>query len=61
MIKILTRKFYRLKTSTNYLRLMKLYHILFGEKFQKKINIPDFYDLSIHRKDIINKIIERKF
>ncbi len=60
MIKILTRKFYRLKTSTNYLRLIKLYHILFGEKFQKKINIPDFYDLSIHRKDIINKIIERK-
>ncbi len=60
MIKTLTRKFYRLKTSKNYLKLIKLYHIFFGEKFNKEIKIPDFYDTSIHRKDVVNKIIEIK-
>ena len=60
MIKTLTRKFYRLKTSRNYLRFIKLFHFLFGEKFYKEISVPNFYDLSTHRKDVVNEIIELK-
>ncbi|MDC0518222.1 class I SAM-dependent methyltransferase [Candidatus Pelagibacter sp.] len=58
MTKYFTRKFYRLKTSKNYLKFIKLLHKLFGEKFLKEIEIPKFYDYSIHRKEIINKIIK---
>jgi len=60
MIKIISRKFYRLKTSRNYLRIIKLFHNFFGEKFDEKIEIPSFYDTSIHRKEIINTIIKLK-
>ena len=60
MIKYLKLKFYRLKTSKNYLRLVKLYHFLFREKFRKKIKMPDFFNNKIHRIDIINKIISLK-
>ena len=56
MIKIVKRKFYRLKTSRNYLKIIKLFHNFFGEKFDKKIEIPSIYDNSIHRKEIINTI-----
>ena len=60
MIKTITRKFYRLKTSRNYLKIIKLFHNFFGEKFDKKIEIPSVYDTSIHRKEIINTIIKLK-
>ncbi len=60
MIKILSRKFYRFKTSKNYLRLVKIFHILFKEKFYKEIEVPPYYDFSIHRKDVINEIIKSK-
>ena len=60
MIKTLTRKFYRFKTSRNYLKFIKLYHLLFGEKFYKEISVPNIYDFSIHRKDVVNNIIELK-
>jgi hypothetical protein len=54
MIKYLKLKFYRLKTIKNYLRLVKLYHILFKEKFRKNIKIPEFFDNRIHRIDIVD-------
>ena len=38
-------KLYRLKTSNNYLKLIKLYHFFFGETFKKKIKIPDFFTI----------------
>ena len=60
MIKYITKKFYRLKTSKNYLKFIKLLHKVFGEKFKKEIEIPKFYDYSIHRKEIINTIIKSK-
>jgi hypothetical protein len=56
----LQKKFYRLKSSKKYLKIIKLFHILFGEKFYKEITLPNFYDVSVHRKEIINKIIELK-
>ena len=60
MLKTISKKFYRLKTSRNYLKFIKLFHIIFGKKFNKKIPIPNIYDYSIHRKDIINQIINLK-
>lgn len=60
MLKTISKKFYRLKTSRNYLKFIKLFHIIFGEKFNKKIPVPNIYDYSIHRKDIINQIINLK-
>ena len=58
MIKYCNKKFYRLKTSKNYLKFMKLLHKFFGEKFIKEIEIPKLYDYSLHRIEIINKIIK---
>jgi hypothetical protein len=58
MIKYFNKKFYRLKTSKNYLKFMKLLHKFFGEKFIKEIEIPKLYDYSLHRIEIINKIIK---
>ena len=46
-------KLYRLKTSNNYLKLIKLYHFFFGETFKKKIRTPDFYNNNIHRIDVV--------
>jgi len=60
MIENLRVKFYRLKTSKNYLKIIKLYHFLFKENFRKKIEVPEFYNETIHRIDIINKIINLK-
>ena len=60
MLKTISKKFYRFKTSRNYLKFIKLFHIIFGEKFNKKIPVPNTYDYSIHRKDIINQIINLK-
>ena len=53
-------KLYRLKTSNNYLKLIKLYHFFFGETFKKKIRIPDFYNNKKNRIDVVNKNIEIK-
>ena len=60
MIKTLSRKFYRFKTSRNYLKFIKIYHHFFGEKFRKEIKLPNFYNNLIHRKEIINEIIKLK-
>ena len=60
MINIISKKFYRLKTSRNYLKVIKLFHYIFGEKFHEKIDIPSFYDDLVHRKEIINQIIKLK-
>lgn len=60
MIKYLKSKFYRLKTSKNYLKIVKLYHFLFQESFRTNIQIPEFYNHNVHRSEIINKIIEIK-
>ena len=46
MIKYCNKKFYRLKTSKNYLKFMKLLHKFFGEKFIKEIEIPSY--MTIH-------------
>ena len=60
MIKTLSRKFYRFKTSRNYLKFIKIFHHFFGEKFRKEIKLPNFYNNLIHRKEIINEIIKLK-
>jgi len=60
MMKIISKKFYRLKTSRNYLKIIKFFHLIFGEKFHEKIEIPSFYDILVHRKEIINQIIKLK-
>ncbi len=59
MINKIRAKIYRLKTSINYLKFIKIFHILFGENF-KKIIEPEFFDKKIHRIDIVKKIIEIK-
>ena len=60
MIKTISRKFYRLKTSRNYLKFIKIFHYFFGEKFREEIKLPDFYNNLVHRKEIINEIIKLK-
>ena len=60
MINNILKKLYRIKTSRKYLKIIKLLHIFFGEKFYKEIPLPDFYDISVHRKEIINTIIKIK-
>ena len=54
------KKIYRLKTSRNYLKIIKMYHEIFGEKFKKKIIIPEIYNYHLHRTEIIKKIISQK-
>ena len=36
----------------------RIYHILFGEKFNKNINFQ--FEKNVHRWDIINEIIKKK-
>ena len=60
MIKTISRKFYRFKTSKNYLKFIKIFHDLFGEKFREEIELPKIYNDTIHRKEIINEIIRLK-
>ena len=60
IFQFLKNKIYRLQASTNYLKLIKLYHILFKEKFKKEIKIPEIYNGNIHRSEILNKIIDMK-
>ena len=50
-------KINRLLTSKNYLKLISIYHSLFGEKFREKISVPKIFDYKIHRLNLINKII----
>ncbi len=50
-------KINRLLTSKNYLKLISLYHSLFGEKFCKEISVPKIFNYKIHRLNLINKII----
>ena len=37
-----------------------MYHEIFGEKFKKKIIIPEIYNYQLHRTEIIKKIISQK-
>jgi len=60
MINNILKKLYRIKTSRKYLKIIKLLHHFFGEKFYKEIALPNFYDISVHRKEIINTIIKIK-
>jgi hypothetical protein len=60
MINNILKKLYRIKTSRKYLKIIKLLHFFFGEKFYKEIALPNFYDISVHRKEIINTIIKIK-
>ena len=55
-----SKKIYRFKTSRNYLKIYKMYHEIFGEKFKKKIIIPEIYNYQLHRTEIIKKIISQK-
>tara|TARA_B100000686_G_scaffold352519_1_gene454762 strand:+ start:380 stop:1108 length:729 start_codon:yes stop_codon:yes gene_type:complete len=57
---MLGKKIYRFKTSTNYLKIIKMYHEIFGEKFKKKIIMPEIYNYQLHRIEIIKKIISKK-
>ena len=50
-------KINRLLTSKNYLKLISLYHSLFGEKFREVISVPKIFNYKIHRLNLINKII----
>ena len=56
----ISNKIYRLKTSRNYLRIFKLYHKIFKEFSEKKINTPNFYNNKIYRYDIVQEIIKLK-
>ena len=38
-----SKKIYRFKTSRNYLKIVKMYHEIFGEKFKK---IPEGYSVA---------------
>jgi len=60
ILQYLKNKIYRLQGSTNYLKLIKLYHFLFKEKFKKEITVPEIYNYNIHRSEILNKIIDMK-
>jgi len=53
----LKNKINRLLTSKNYLKLISLYHSLFGEKFREEISVPKIFNYKIHRLNLINKII----
>ena len=55
-----SKKIYRFKTSRNYLKIVKMYHEIFGEKFKKKIIMPEIYNYQLHRTEIIKKIISQK-
>ena len=55
-----SKKIYRFKTSRNYLKIVKMYHEIFGEKFKKKIIMPEIYNYQLHRTEIIKRIISQK-
>ena len=56
----ISSKFYRLKTSKNYLKLIQAFHKIFKNVSKKEISLPLIYDSTIHRKYIINDIISKK-
>jgi len=56
----ISTKFYRLKTSKNYLKLIQAFHKIFKNVSKKEILLPSIYDSTIHRKHIINDIIRKK-
>ena len=60
MLKTISKKFYRFKTSRNYLKFIKLFHIIFGEKFNKKIPIPNTIALNIQIK-ILSILLIKKY
>tara|TARA_B100001248_G_scaffold47504_1_gene30304 strand:- start:3874 stop:4602 length:729 start_codon:yes stop_codon:yes gene_type:complete len=60
MKNLLISKIFRLKTSKNYLKIIKLYHKIFGENFKEKIDPSGIYNNEIQRNEIINKIIREK-
>ena len=51
------KKINRFLTSKNYLKLISIYHNIFGEKFREEIPVPKIFDYKIHRLNLINKII----
>ena len=59
-MKYISKKFYRFLTSRKYLKLIKVYHKIFKETSNLKINPTKNYNFLIHRKYIVNKIIELK-
>ena len=54
----MNQKFYRLLTSKKYLKFVKLFHILFGERFKKELDISNHYNFELHRLNIINNLIK---
>ena len=54
------KNIYRLITSKNYLKLVKIYHEIFGEKFKKNLPITHNYNSRLHRLEVINNIIKKK-
>lgn len=56
----ISTKFYRFKTSKNYLKLIQAFHKIFKNVAKKEISLPSIYDSTIHRKHIINDIIKKK-
>jgi len=58
-MKSLSKKFYRFQTSKKYLKIIKFYHQIFKEPSKLKIDLP-IYNSTIHRKYIVNKIIDLK-
>ena len=56
----ISNKIYRLKTSRNYLKIIKLYHKTFKKFSEKKIDTPNFYNNKIFRYDIVQEIIKLK-
>ena len=55
----MNKKIYRLITSKNYLKLVKIYHSFFGENFKKDIDKQNIYNDKIHRLDVIQNLIKK--
>ena len=55
----MNKKIYRLITSKNYLKLVKIYHSFFGENFKKDIDTQNIYNDKIHRLDVIQNLIKK--
>ena len=55
----MNKKIYRLITSKNSLKLVKIYHSFFGENFKKDIDKQNIYNDKIHRLDVIQNLIKK--
>ena len=53
----MNKKIYRLITSKNYLKLVKIYHSIFGENFKKQFNVSEKFTM----KNFIDDFEEKNY